>query len=54
MSSDKLDNAIEIIESYYFGEGEDRGEKLFLDFAAKHKEKFLQSKLNSSTENKFE
>ena len=30
------------------------GEKLFIDFAKKHKSKFIDCKLNESTENKFE
>lgn len=54
MDDDKLDNTIQRIEDYYFGEGEERGEKLFLEFAKKHRDQFLQAKLSSSTENKFE
>ena len=54
MNEDKLDESIEMIENYFFGESGDCGEKLFLDFAREHKIEFLNAKLNESTENKFE
>ncbi len=53
MCDDILDNTIKIIENYYFGQSGECGEKLFIDFAAKHKSKFAASKLSNSTENQF-
>ena len=37
VNDDVLDEAIETIEAYLFGKGEERGEKLFLDFAKANK-----------------
>ena len=54
MNEDKLDESIQMIENYFFGEVGDCGEKLFLDFARENKKVFLNAKLNESTENKFE
>jgi len=55
MSADeKLDIALKAIEDYYFGNDEDCGEKLFINFAKKHKNEFIIGKLSESTENKFE
>jgi hypothetical protein len=53
MNDEKLINAIKRIEDYYFGEGEDCGERLFIDFARKNRQAFLGSKLNNSSENDF-
>lgn len=67
MLDDKLDESIRLIEKFFFDE-EDKersdedyknynkecGEKLFIDFVKKHKSKFIDCKLNESTENKFE
>jgi hypothetical protein len=67
MSDDRLDESIRIIEEYFFDEedkertineyknySKDCGEKLFVDFAQKYKNEFMNCKLNESTENKFE
>jgi hypothetical protein len=53
MSEEKLSNAIQKIEDYYFGEGPESGEQLFITFAKNNKQKFLEFKLNNSTENNF-
>jgi hypothetical protein len=53
-SDESLNSALILIENYYFGEGENCGERLFIDFAKKHKTVFLNSKISESTENKFE
>ena len=50
----QLEDAIKIIEDYYFGEGTDRGETLFIDFAKKNKSSFMSARLSNSTENNFE
>lgn len=53
--NDKIFEAINLLEQYFFGEaGKDRGEQLFLEFATKYKNFFINSKLNNSTENKFQ
>ena len=49
-----LDNTIKGIEDYFFGTGDECGEKLFIQFAKENKQKFLDAKLSSSTENQFE
>jgi hypothetical protein len=54
MNDNKLDNTLKIIEDYYFGEGKDCGEQLFINFAQIHKDKFKKFKLSDSTENNFE
>ena len=54
MLDNKTYEAIELIESFLFGEGEECGEKLYIDFAKKYKNEFMNSKLTESTENKFE
>jgi hypothetical protein len=56
MIDEKLDEAIQNIEAFYFGEGGsiENGEKLYIDFAKQHKNEFIKSKLSESTENKFE
>jgi hypothetical protein len=54
MNDDKIINTIKEIEKYYFGDGGDCGEKLFIDFAKSHKEDFMKSKINHSTENEFQ
>ncbi len=64
MLDEKIEKSIHIIEAYFFkeldenknkfGESIDCGEKLFIDFAKKYKNEFLNSKLTESTENKFE
>lgn len=51
---DYLEDAIKSIEDYFFGTGEDCGEKLFMNFAKEHKEAFSKAKLSGSTENNFE
>ena len=53
VDDDVLDEAIETIEAYLFGKGEERGEKLFLDFAKENKKHFINAGLSRSTENNF-
>lgn len=53
-NDDLLDTAIKTIEDYFFGTGEECGEKLFMNFAKKNKEAFSKAKLSGSTENNFE
>ena len=53
VNDDVLDEAIETIEAYLFGKGEERGEKLFLDFAKANKKHFINAGLSRSTENNF-
>lgn len=54
MTDEKITQAITNIENFLFEESEDNGEKLFLDFARKYKSEFVNSKINESTENRFE
>lgn len=54
MSDDKIIESIECLEKYFFGESGECGEKLFIDFAKKHNNEFINSKISDSTENKFE
>ena len=54
MSDEKIDESIEVLEKYFFGDGEECGERLFLDFAKEYKSEFINSKISDSTENKFE
>ena len=49
-----LNETIKGIEDYFFGTEGECGEKLFIDFAKENKQKFLDAKLTSSTENKLE
>jgi hypothetical protein len=53
MNDEKLINAIKFVEDYYLGDGEECGERLFIDFAKKNKKVFLDAKINNSTENNF-
>ena len=48
-----LDEAIETIENYLFGKGDNCGEKLFIDFAKENKKYFVNAGLCKSTENNF-
>ena len=54
MENEIFEETIKNIEEYYLGEGEECGEKLFIEFARKYKDKFLNSRVNNSSENDFE
>jgi hypothetical protein len=61
MSDNLLNLTINKIEEFLFSDHEQRkdqsrdcGEKLFKDFAKKHRDILINCKLSDSTENKFE
>ena len=51
---DFLDETIKSLEEFFFGEGPNNGESLFINFAKKNKNKFKQANISKSTENNFE
>jgi hypothetical protein len=51
---DFLDETIKSLEDFFFGEGPNNGESLFINFAKKNKNKFKQANISKSTENNFE
>lgn len=55
MGDELLDDTMEAIEEYFFGECKDCcGETLFIQFAKEKKDIFLKAKLSHSTENQFD
>jgi len=52
--SERLEEAISNIESYFWDDNEDSGKKLFKLFAKSHEDLFKKAKLSESTEHKFE
>ena len=43
MAEDKVQKCMDLIQEFYFGEGEDTGEVMFKKFAQKHADKFKKS-----------
>ena len=53
-TADKLTSVMDKIEEFYFGDGDESGEKMFKAFAEKHKEKFEVPEDAESMEHKVE
>jgi len=51
---DYLEDTISSLEEYFFGEGPNNGENLFITFAKNNKERFKKANISNSTENNFE
>ena len=51
---DYLEDTISSLEEYFFGEGPNNGENLFINFAKNNKERFKKANISNSTENNFE
>ena len=54
MSEDKLQKAMDIITDFYFGDSEDSGEAMFMNFANKHKDLFNVTEGIDMEEHKLE
>jgi hypothetical protein len=54
MAEDKVASVMEKVEDFYFGDGEDSGEKIFNAFAAKHAHLFDDECDAVETENKLQ
>ena len=54
MSEDKLQDAMNSITDYYFGDAEDSGEAMFKKFASKHKDTFDVTEGTDMEEHKLE
>ena len=54
MEEAKVHEVMEKIENFYFSEGEDSGEALFLKFAEKYSSHFDENFTATSAENKLE
>ena len=54
MNEEKLEEVMQQIEEFYFGDGEDSGEQIFNRFAEKHAHLFTEGFNAQDGENKLE